>query len=177
MQPKEEIEQLRELIRFHNNLYYNQDNPVLSDTQYDELYKRLQELEKTYPQFASSNSPTQTVGGNASRAFCAVKHIVPMMSLDNSYSADDIRAWYERTEKFLGNNYFEMVVEGKIDGVSCSLLYQDGKLVQAASRGDGKVGEDITANVLTIRNIPHQLSHAPDGLLEIRGEVYLDKKD
>ncbi len=177
MQPKEEIEQLRKLIRFHSDLYYNQDNPVLSDTQYDDLYHRLQELEKQYPQFVSSDSPTQQVGGRASRAFSAVQHKVPMMSLDNSYNADDIREWHERTVKLLGRDTFEMVIEGKIDGVSCSLTYQDGHLVQAASRGDGKVGEDITANVLTIKNIPHDLLNAPAGKLEIRGEVYLEKKD
>lgn len=177
MNPKEEIEQLRKLISFHSNLYYNLDNPVLSDTQYDELYKRLQELENAYPQYRSADSPTQKVGGHASHAFAPVQHTVPMMSLDNSYSADEIRQWHTRSAKTLGTENFEMVVEGKIDGVSCSLTYQNGRLVQAASRGDGKVGEDITANVLTIHNIPHQLSGAPSGTLEIRGEVYLDKKD
>ena len=177
MNPKEEIEQLRKLISFHSNLYYNLDNPVLSDTQYDELYKRLQELENAYPQYRSADSPTQKVGGLASHAFAPVQHAVPMMSLDNSYSADEIRQWHARSAKTLGTEIFEMVVEGKIDGVSCSLTYQNGRLVQAASRGDGKVGEDITANVLTIHNIPHQLSGAPSGTLEIRGEVYLDKKD
>ncbi len=177
MNPKEEIEQLRKLISFHSNLYYNLDNPVLSDTQYDELYKRLQELENAYPQYRSADSPTQKVGGVASHTFAPVQHAVPMMSLDNSYSADEIRQWHTRSAKTLGTENFEMVVEGKIDGVSCSLTYQNGRLVQAASRGDGKVGEDITANVLTIHNIPHQLSGAPSGTLEIRGEVYLDKKD
>lgn len=177
MNPKEEIEQLRKLISFHSNLYYNLDNPVLSDTQYDELYKRLQELENAYPQYRCANSPTQKVGGDVSRAFEPVTHAVPMMSLDNSYSADEIRLWHERTAKALGTASFEMVVEGKIDGVSCSLTYQDGKLIQAASRGDGKTGEDITANVMTIQNIPHQLPNAPSGKLEIRGEVYLEKKD
>ena len=177
MQPKEEIEQLRRLINYHNDLYYNQDNPTLSDTQYDELYHRLQTLEKKYPQYASASSPTKHVGGQVSRAFAPVLHAVPMMSLDNSYSAEDIRSWHERAVKLLGHDDFEMVVEGKIDGVSCSLTYQDGRLIQAASRGDGKTGEDITANVLTIKNIPHQLTNAPQGLLEIRGEVYLEKKD
>ena len=177
MQPKDEIEQLRQLISFHNDLYYNQDNPTLSDTQYDQLYHRLQELEKLYPQYASSSSPTQRVGGQVSHAFAPVTHTVPMMSLDNSYSADDIRSWHERAVKLLGRDNFEMVVEGKIDGVSCSLTYRDGRLIQAASRGDGKTGEDITANVMTIKNIPHQLTGAPQGLLEIRGEVYLEKKD
>ena len=177
MQPKDEIEQLRKQIRFHSDLYYNQDNPVLSDTQYDELFRRLQELEKQYPQFITPDSPTQKVGGQASRAFSEVVHRVPMMSLDNSYNADEIRDWHERAVKILGRDNFEMVVEGKIDGVSCSLTYENGTLVQAASRGDGKVGEDITANVLTIKNIPHTLVNAPQGTLEIRGEVYLEKKD
>lgn len=177
MHPKDEIEQLKKLINFHNNLYYNLDNPVLSDTQYDELYKKLKDLEDAYPQYRTKNSPTQRVGGKASSAFAEVVHKVPMMSLDNSYSADDIRAWYERTSKTLDSSDFEMVVEAKIDGVSCSLTYENGQLVQAASRGDGKVGENITANVRTIKDIPHTLKNAPLGFLEVRGEVYLEKAD
>ena len=177
MHPKEEIEQLKKLINFHNNLYYNLDNPVLSDTQYDELYKKLKDLEDAYPQYRTKNSPTQRIGGKAAATFTQVEHKVPMMSLDNSYSADDIRAWHERNAKTLENNAFEMVVEAKIDGVSCSLTYQNGILIQAASRGDGKIGENITANVMTIQDIPHSLPNAPQGLLEIRGEVYLEKAD
>ena len=177
MDPKEEIEQLKQLINYHNNLYYNLDNPVLSDTQYDELYKKLKELEEKYPQFRTEDSPTQRVGGKASRAFTAITHRVPMLSLDNSYSPDDIRAWHERAAKTLQTTSFEMVLESKIDGVSCSLTYENGILVKAASRGDGRVGEDITANVRTIQNIPHELKNAPSGFLEIRGEVYLEKKD
>jgi len=177
MHPKDEIEQLKKLINYHNNLYYNLDNPVLSDTQYDELYKKLKDLEAAYPQFRTKDSPTQRVGGKASNTLTAVTHRVPMLSLDNSYSADDIRAWHERTAKTLQTHSFEMVLESKIDGVSCSLTYQNGYLVQAASRGDGRVGEDITANIRTLKNIPHQLPNAPQGFLEIRGEVYLEKKD
>lgn len=178
MHPKDEIEQLKKLINYHNNLYYNLDNPVLSDTQYDELYKKLKDLEDAYPQFRTKNSPTQRVGGKASKTFSEVIHAVPMMSLDNSYSEDDIRAWHERTAKTLQRHDFEMVLEAKIDGVSCSLTYEDGKLIRAASRGDGKIGEDITANVRTIKSIPPVLAtNFPQGLLEIRGEVYLDKKD
>lgn len=177
MHPKEEIEQLKKLINYHNNLYYNLDNPILSDTQYDELYKKLKDLEDAYPQFRTKNSPTQRVGGKASKSFSEVTHRVPMLSLDNSYNEADIRAWYERTVRTLKTDSFEMVLESKIDGVSCSLTYENGKLVQAASRGDGKVGEDITANVRTIKNIPHELKNAPEGFLEIRGEVYLEKKD
>lgn len=177
MHPKEEIERLKKLINYHNNLYYNLDNPILSDTQYDELYKQLKDLEDQYPQYRTKNSPTQRVGGQAGALFSPVRHTTPMLSLDNSYSADDIREWYARAEKTLQRNDFEMVVEGKIDGVSCSLTYENGILVTAASRGDGKVGEDITANARTVCNIPHKIENAPAGLLEIRGEVYLDKKD
>lgn len=177
MHPKEEIERLKKLVNYHNNLYYNLDNPVLSDTQYDELYKQLKDLEDQYPQYRTKNSPTQRVGGQAGNLFTPVKHAVPMMSLDNSYSPDEIREWYARAEKILQRNNFEMVVEGKIDGVSCSLTYENGILITAASRGDGKVGEDITLNVRTIKNIPQKIENAPAGLLEVRGEVYLDKKD
>ncbi|OUO57625.1 NAD-dependent DNA ligase LigA [Candidatus Avelusimicrobium gallicola] len=177
MHPKEEIERLKKLINYHNNLYYNLDNPILSDTQYDELYKQLKDLEDQYPQYRTKNSPTQRVGGQAGTMFSPVRHTTPMLSLDNSYSADDIREWYARAEKTLQRNDFEMVVEGKIDGVSCSLTYENGILVTAASRGDGKVGEDITANARTVCNIPQKIENAPAGLLEIRGEVYLDKKD
>lgn len=177
MHPKEEIERLKKLINYHNNLYYNLDNPILSDTQYDELYRQLKDLEEQYPQYRTKNSPTQRIGGQAGALFSPVRHAVPMLSLDNSYSPDDIREWYARTEKSLQRNDFEMVVEAKIDGVSCSLTYENGILVTAASRGDGKVGEDITANARTIKNIPQKLENAPAGLLEIRGEVYLEKKD
>ncbi len=178
MDPKSEIEQLKKLINYHNNLYYNLDRPVLSDTQYDELYQKLKILEDAYPQFRTADSPTQKVGGTASKLFTQITHATPMLSLDNSYNAADIRAWHERSAKGLGKEDFEMVVEAKIDGVSCSLTYQDGKLVQAASRGDGKVGEDITANVLTIKDIPHTLTGViPAGRLEIRGEVYVQKQD
>ncbi len=178
MHPKDEIEQLKKLINYHNNLYYNLDSPVLSDTQYDELYQKLKNLEDAYPQFRTQNSPTQRVGGQASKTFSQVTHAVPMMSLDNSYNANDIRAWHERTAKILQTHSFEMVLEAKIDGVSCSLTYENGRLIRAASRGDGKIGEDITANVRTMKSIPHTLAgNAPQGLLEIRGEVYLEKKD
>lgn len=178
MHPKDEIEQLKKLINYHNNLYYNLDRPVLSDTQYDELYKKLKDLEDAYPQFRTQNSPTQRVGGKAGKGFSQVTHAVPMMSLDNSYNADDIRAWYKRTAKILQTRSFEMVVEAKIDGVSCSLTYENGQLIRAATRGDGKVGEDITANARTIQSIPHVLAGIPSqGRLEIRGEVYLNKQD
>lgn len=175
--PAEEIAQLRKEIEFHNRRYYDLDDPVLSDTQYDELYRRLKELEAQYPQLITPDSPTQKIGGRVSSLFTPVQHGVPMMSLDNSYNEQDVRAWHERCAKLLGSHDFEMVLEAKIDGVSCSLTYENGRLTTAASRGDGKTGEDITANVLTIKSIPHRLKQAPAGTLEIRGEIYLDKAD
>lgn len=175
--PAEEIANLRKLIEFHNHRYYDLDDPVLSDTQYDELYKKLKDLEERFPQFAGKDSPTQKIGGKASASFAPVTHGTAMMSLDNSYNAEDVCAWHERCAKILSSHNFEMVVEAKIDGVSCSLTYKDGILTTAASRGDGKTGEDITANVLTVQNIPHRLAQAPTGTLEVRGEIYLEKKD
>ena len=175
--PAEEIAKLRKIIEFHNHRYYDLDDPVLSDTQYDELYQKLKNLEAQFPQFVTADSPTQKVGGKASATFAPVTHGVPMMSLDNSYNAADVRAWHERCAKILSSDNFEMVVEAKIDGVSCSLTYIDGILTTAASRGDGKTGEDITANVRTIQDIPHRLVQAPKGVLEVRGEIYLEKKD
>ncbi|MBR2865547.1 MAG: NAD-dependent DNA ligase LigA [Elusimicrobiaceae bacterium] len=177
MNPAEEIAKLRKLIEFHNHRYYDLDDPVLSDTQYDELYKKLKDLEAQYPYLAAADSPTQKIGGKASASFAPVMHGVPMMSLDNSYNEQEVLAWHERCAKILGTDDFEMVVETKIDGVSCSLTYINGILTTAASRGDGKTGEDITANVLTIQDIPHRLHQAPQGVLEVRGEIYLDKKD
>ena len=135
--PAEEIAKLRKIIEFHNHRYYDLDDPVLSDTQYDELYQKLKNLEAQFPQFVTADSPTQKVGGKASATFAPVTHGVPMMSLDNSYNAADVRAWHERCAKILSSDNFEMVVEAKIDGVSCSLTYIDGILTTAASRGDG----------------------------------------
>jgi DNA ligase, NAD-dependent len=175
MDKKKELEQLKKQIEYHNNRYYNLDSPEISDYDYDMLYVRLKELEKELG--VSAFSPTQKIGGVASSSFEPVQHLTPMLSLDNSYNADDILAWHARSAKALGRDDFEMVVESKIDGVSCSLKYQDGILVQGATRGDGKIGEDITQNLKNIKDIPLELKNKPQGVLEIRGEVFLDKKD
>ena len=175
MDKKEELEQLKKQIEYHNNRYYNLDSPEISDYDYDMLYARLKELEKELG--VSAFSPTQKIGGVASSSFEPVQHLTPMLSLDNSYNGEDILAWHARCAKTLGRDDFEMVVESKIDGVSCSLKYQDGVLVQGATRGDGKIGEDITQNLKNIKDIPHKLSKSVQGILEIRGEVFLDKKD
>jgi DNA ligase (NAD+) len=175
MDKKEELEQLKKQIEYHNNRYYNLDSPEISDYDYDMLYARLKELEKELG--VSAFSPTQKIGGVASSSFEPVRHLTPMLSLDNSYNEDDILAWHARCAKALNCDNFEMIVESKIDGVSCSLKYQDGILVQGATRGDGKIGEDITQNLKNIKDIPLELKNKPQGILEIRGEVFLDKKD
>lgn len=175
MDKKEELEALKKQIEYHNNRYYNLDSPEISDYDYDMLYARLKELEKELG--VQSSSPTQKIGGVASSSFEPVEHLTPMLSLDNSYNAQDILAWHERCSKALGRDDFEMIVESKIDGVSCSLKYENGILVQGATRGDGKIGEDITENLKNIKDIPLELKNKPQGILEIRGEVFLDKKD
>lgn len=177
MEIKAEIERLKALIVYHNERYYNLDAPEISDYEYDQLYARLKELEAAYPQYASADSPTRKVGGAASSSFAPYKHLAPMLSLDNTYNAEEIRQWYEKTSSFLKRADFEMVVETKIDGVSCSLTYEDGLLSKAATRGDGKTGEEITANIKTIKDIPHQLLCPVKGAIEIRGEVFIKKAD
>ncbi len=177
MDIKKEIEKLKDLLRYHSNLYYNLDAPEISDYQYDELYNKLKQLERENPQFITKDSPTQKVGGAAASTFAAVEHIAPMLSLDNTYSAEEIRQWYQRTVKFLGKDNFEMVVESKIDGVSCSLTYQNSSLIKAATRGDGEIGEDVTENIKTIKTLPLKLLVPAEGLVEIRGEVFMQKED
>lgn len=175
MDKKTEAENLRKLLWYHNNLYYNLDKPEISDYEYDLLYTRLKNLEKQDPSLITEDSPTQRIGGKSSSSFAPVEHIVPMMSLDNTYNEEEMRAWYERTAKALNSRNFEMVVESKIDGLSCSLTYVDGILKTAATRGDGKIGEDITQNAKTIKNIPLKLAGENKGLFEVRGEVFLPK--
>ncbi len=175
MDKKTEAENLKKLLWHHNNLYYNLDKPEISDYEYDLLYSRLKELEKQDPSLITPDSPTQRIGGKSSSSFEPVEHIVPMMSLDNTYNEEEMYAWYERTSKTLNSNNFEMVIESKIDGLSCSLTYMDGILKTAATRGDGKIGEDITENAKTIKNIPLKLSGENKGLFEVRGEVFLPK--
>lgn len=175
MDKKIEVENLKKLLWYHNNLYYNLDKPEISDYEYDLLYAKLKKLEKENPSLITPDSPTQRIGGKSSSSFAPVEHIVPMMSLDNTYNEEEMRAWYERTSKALNSRNFEMVVESKIDGLSCSLTYIDGILRTAATRGDGKIGEDITQNAKTIKNIPLKLSGENKGLFEVRGEVFLPK--
>ncbi len=174
----DEAAKLRAEIDEHNRRYYLDDDPTISDGEYDRLLRRLQELERTHPELRTPDSPTARVGGDVSTEFAAAPHRTPMLSLENSYSAEDIRAWDKRVRKGLGKDVSGYFVEGKIDGVSLALTYENGLLVRGATRGDGKKGEDITPNARTIRSVPLSLrTKEPPKIFEIRGEVYIQKKD
>ncbi|MBT7282814.1 MAG: NAD-dependent DNA ligase LigA [Elusimicrobiaceae bacterium] len=177
-QIKKQIQNLKDKVNHHNNLYYNRDKPEISDTEYDNLYKQLKDLEQKHPEFISQDSPTQRVGGVPSRNFAPVKHMRQMLSLENTYSAEEVESWHTRIIKILETKDIDFVVEGKMDGVSCSLLYKDGILHTGATRGDGSIGEDITSNIRTIHSIPLKLEDEnPPKEIEIRGEIFFEKKD
>ncbi|MCA6072479.1 MAG: NAD-dependent DNA ligase LigA [Endomicrobium sp.] len=172
------INYLRKELARHNNLYYDKNSPEISDSEYDSLVKELEQLELENPLFASLNSPTQKVSGVVSSSFERVKHSLPMLSLDNTYSQEETAKWYERVEKRLKNENVEFTVEPKIDGVSASLTYLNGALIIGATRGDGEIGENITENIKAIQSIPHKLKiNNPPAFFELRGEVYIDKTD
>ena len=176
-----EAEKLRQEIRHNEYLYYVLDAPELTDAEYDSLMARLRELEARYPDSIPADSPTQRVGGRASSQFTEVRHLEPLLSLGNVFSAEELRAFDERVHSGLpAGSKVEYVMEPKIDGLACSLIYENGKLVRAATRGDGVVGENVTANVRTIRSIPLTLK-VPEGeavpeLLDVRGEVYMPRQ-
>ena len=171
------IYQLRDEIRRHEELYYMHAAPEVSDPEFDVLMNELKALEATHPELLTSDSPTQRVGGRPAEGFATVEHLQPMLSLDNAYNQDDLRAFDERVRKGLAiETSPAYVAELKIDGLSIALTYDEGRLVRGATRGDGSRGEDVTANVRTVRAIPLSLKRRPLGRIEIRGEVYLPKK-
>lgn len=177
---QEEIERLRELIRYQNRRYYVLDDPEISDAEYDRLFQRLVALEKEYPELVTPGSPTQRVGGEPRTGFKQVKHRLPMLSLENVFSDEDIKDFDSRVRRFLGEEGpFHYTVEPKIDGLAVELVYEKGRLVVASTRGDGYTGEDVTGNAKTILAIPLKLKSmsgerlVPD-LLEVRGEIYME---
>lgn len=176
-----EADKLRREIRHNEYLYYVLDAPEITDAEYDRMMVRLRELEARYPDSIPADSPTQRVGGRASSQFTEVRHLEPLLSLGNVFSAEELRAFDERVQGGLpAGSKVEYVMEPKIDGLACSLIYENGKLVRAATRGDGVVGENVTANVRTIRSIPLTLK-VPEGeavpeLLDVRGEVYMPRQ-
>ncbi|MEA2462779.1 MAG: ligase, partial [Acidobacteriota bacterium] len=170
---KREIEKLRRELERHNRLYY-EGKPEISDYDFDQLLRRLAELEEKHGDH-DPNSPTQRVGGALIENFPTVIHDPPMLSIENAYSMDELREWHERVLRGLGRQSVEYEAELKIDGVSIALKYENGALVQAATRGDGVRGDDVTPNVRTIRVLPLRLTEKID--LEVRGEVYITKHD
>jgi len=174
---KRRIEQLRKEIARHDYLYYVEARPVISDREYDRLYHELEKLEEQFPDLVTPDSPTQRVGGQPLEEFPTVVHRVPMLSLSNTYSPEELREFDARVAKILGGRKYTYIVEPKVDGVAVSLRYEKGVLVLGSTRGDGRRGDDITANLKTIRTIPLRLlGEKPPAVLEVRGEVYMTKE-
>ena len=175
---KNEIEELRSEIRHHDALYYVHDNPEIADAEYDALFTRLKELEQEHPELITPDSPTQRVSGRPAEGFSEVVHRRPMLSLDNSYNIDELRAFDERCRKLADGREFDYVAELKIDGLSLSLHYEDQLLVRGLTRGDGRTGEDVTQNVRTIRRIPLKVrdnEKNPGREFEVRGEAFIPR--
>jgi len=167
------LERLRERIRHHEHRYYVLNQPEISDAEYDRLVRELEVLEAQAPHLVTPDSPTQRIGGVADQAFAPIRHAIPMRSLDNAFSEEELLAWHSRVMKGLKDQQPRYTVELKIDGVSLALTYEDGRLAKAATRGDGTTGEDVTANIRTIRSIPLRLREAAPRRLDVRGEVYM----
>jgi DNA ligase (NAD+) len=165
------IAELRELIRRYDAAYYGRGESPVSDKEYDDLYRELLELEKAHPEFDSPDSPTRRVGNDLTKEFAKVRHSVPMMSIDNTYSEDEVREWVARCGKLLPGQHLAFVGEVKVDGVAVALVYEKGRLLRAVTRGDGTIGDEVTANVRTIRGVPLTVNY--NGPFEIRGEIYM----
>jgi len=172
---KQRIEELRELINKYNAAYYGRSESLVSDLEYDRLFAELANLEKMYPEYDSPDSPTHRIGNDLTKTFAKVRHNVPMMSIDNTYSESDVSEWVERIGKMLDGEEIRFVGELKMDGVACSLVYEGGRLVRAVTRGDGVTGDDVTANIRTIGSIPKEVGYVGD--FEVRGEVFMTFED
>jgi DNA ligase (NAD+) len=180
--PEKRVVELREILNRANYLYYSENRPELSDREFDKLLHELIDLERDHPHLIAPDSPTQRVGGDLQTELKPVKHAVPMMSIENTYNEEEVRAFDERIKKALGGEQPAYVLEPKIDGTSISLRYEDGQLVLGATRGRGNVGDDVTVNARTIKSIPIKLhgggvKDTPPPILEVRGEVYMDNED
>jgi DNA ligase (NAD+) len=173
---RDRIADLRRQIAHHDRLYYEQAKPEIGDREYDALYRELVDLERSHPELLTTDSPTQKVGGRPQGAFAQVRHLVPMQSLDNTYSAEEIGDFVERLQRLLPGEEIPFTIEPKVDGVAICLLYEKGHLVRAATRGDGTTGDEVTRNIRTIGVIPAKLHGTAPDVLEVRGEVYLPKE-
>src|SRR5215831_5662450 len=172
-----DIEHLRNVLRFHEHRYYVLNDPLIADYEYDALYKQLEKLEKENPELITPDSPTQRVGSSLNQSFPTVQHLVPMLSLDNSYNADDLIDFDRKARELTELNKIEYCVEPKFDGASISLIYENDRLIRGATRGDGVEGEDITTNIKQVRSIPLSAPFSKYGIqqIEIRGEVIMTK--
>jgi len=170
------MEILRAEIEEHRRRYYEEDAPTVSDHEYDMLERELASLEALFPGLRAADSPTSTVGGRASETFTSVPHTVPLLSLDNAFSTEEVAEWHERLLRALPGREPTFVCEMKLDGISVALRYRNGVFVQGATRGDGRIGEDVTENLRTVRALPRALRNAPE-ILEVRGEIFLSKSD
>src|SRR5262245_5100102 len=177
MDPVQRLEELRVQIRRHEELYYVHSAPEISDEAFDRLLHELERLEADHPDLVTADSPTQRVAGRPSEGLATVRHLTPMLSLDNAYNEEELRAFDERVRRGagVGDASVAYVAELKIDGLSIALTYEDGVLVRGATRGDGTLGEDVTPNVRTIRAIPLSLREKVPGRIEVRGEVFLPR--
>jgi DNA ligase (NAD+) len=173
---KERIDKLRELINYHNHRYYVLDSPEISDAEYDKLMKELQGIEEEYHQLLTADSPTQRVGAAPVEAFGVVEHQIPMLSLGKAFSHEELLAWHKRISGLLDGQEFDLAAEHKMDGLAVALIYEEGKYVTGATRGDGFRGEDITQNLKTIKSVPLSLPKGVPRRFEVRGEVFLSKK-
>ena len=175
---EQRIRELRDIINRHNHNYYVLNQPTISDQEFDTLLRELQDLERDYPQYQDPLSPTQRVGSDISKGFAQVRHERPMMSLSNSYNIDEVQDFLRRAQDGLGGEPSEIVGEMKYDGTSISVTYEKGRLVRAVTRGDGVQGDDVTANVITIKSVPLEICGIDDlpDKFEVRGEILLPWK-
>ncbi|HLI02594.1 MAG TPA: NAD-dependent DNA ligase LigA, partial [Acidimicrobiales bacterium] len=170
--PAARAAELRELIDYHTKRYYVDNDPEIPDADFDALVDELTAIEAEHPDLVTPESPTQRVGGTPAALFAEVRHRVPMMSLDKTTTFEELLAWGRRMDRYISGQV-DYTCELKIDGLAMSLLYEDGRLTRAATRGDGEVGEDVTPNVVTIGAIPQTLSSRPPKRVEVRGEIYM----
>src|ERR1700723_611803 len=173
---KHRIEELKAEIVEHDRRYYLEAAPSISDQEYDTLYRKLRELEEQFPELVTKDSPTQRVGGAPLESFLQVTHRTPMLSLDNTYSEEEVADFFRRLERLIPGETIDAVIEPKVDAVALSVLYRQGALEYAATRGNGVVGDDVTRNIRTIRAVPLRLRGSVPEEVEVRGEVFLPKK-
>jgi DNA ligase (NAD+) len=172
---QQRVEELRTQVNYHNYRYHTLDSPEIADAEFDQLMRELRSLEEKFPELVSPESPTQRVGGEPIAAFGTIEHRIPLLSLANAFTADELGAWYKRTLNLAERSQLKMTTEPKIDGLAVAIVYEDGKLLQAATRGNGAVGEDITQNMRTLKTVPLSVGKDAPRRFEVRGEVYMSR--